>query len=61
MLVVEIATLSRSGLLGLGVGALVLLLPYRGYLRSRALIAPVLGALAVLAIVIVSRRTSSWS
>ncbi len=55
MLVVEIATLSRSGLLGLGVGALVLLLPYRGYLRSRALIAPVAGALAVLAIVIVSR------
>jgi O-antigen ligase len=55
LLVVEIATLSRSGLLGLGVGALVLLLPYRGYLRSRALIAPVLGALAVLAVVFVSR------
>ena len=55
MLIVEIATLSRSGLLGLGVGALVLLLPYRGYLRSRALIAPILGALAVLAIVFVSR------
>ena len=55
MLIVEIATLSRSGLLGLGVGALVLLLPYRGYLRSRALIAPIVGALAVLAIVFVSR------
>ncbi len=55
MLIVEIATLSRSGLLGLGVGALILLLPYRGYLRSRALIAPVLGALVVLGIVVVSR------
>ena len=40
LLVVEVATLSRSGLLGLGVGALILRLPYRGYLRSRALIAP---------------------
>ena len=38
LLVVEIATLSRSGILGLVVGALVLLLPYRGYLRSRALL-----------------------
>jgi O-antigen ligase len=55
MLIVEIATLSRSGLLGLGVGALILLLPYRHYLRSRALIAPVVGALAVLGIVIVTR------
>ena len=55
MLVVEIATLSRSGLLGLGVGALVLALPYRGYLKSRALIAPIAGALAVLAVVVVSR------
>jgi O-antigen ligase len=55
LLVVEIATLSRSGLLGLGVGALVLLLPYRGYLRSRALIAPLLGVLGVLAVVIVTR------
>ena len=35
MLIVEIATLSRSGLLGLAVGALVLLLPYRGYLLPR--------------------------
>ena len=49
LLLVEVATLSRSGLLGLGVGALVLALPYRGYLRSRALLAPLLGVLAVLA------------
>ena len=55
LLIVEVATLSRSGLLGLGVGALVLCLPYRGYLRSRALIAPLLGVLAVLAVVVVTR------
>jgi O-Antigen ligase len=55
MLVVEIATLSRSGILGLVVGAIILALPYRGYLRSRELIAPIAGALAVLAVVVVSR------
>ena len=32
-LVVELATLSRSGLLGLAVGALILAIPYRHYLR----------------------------
>ncbi|HEY0415966.1 MAG TPA: O-antigen ligase family protein [Gaiellaceae bacterium] len=48
LLVVEVATLSRSGLLGLGVGALVLAVPYRRYLRSPALLAPVGGALLVL-------------
>ncbi|HEY2220129.1 MAG TPA: O-antigen ligase family protein [Gaiellaceae bacterium] len=52
---VEIATLSRSGLLGLGVGAIVLAIPYRGYLRSRALIAPLAAALAVLAVVVLTR------
>jgi O-antigen ligase len=55
LIVVEIATLSRSGLLGIAVGVLVLLLPYRGYLRSRALIYPLLGALAVVAVVIATR------
>jgi O-antigen ligase len=55
MIVVEVATLSRSGALGLAVGALVLLLPYRGHLRSRALIAPILGALAVIVAVIATR------
>jgi O-antigen ligase len=55
MLLVEISTLSRSGLLGLGVGALILALPYRGYLRSRALLAPIAGVIAVLALVIVTR------
>jgi O-antigen ligase len=55
LLLVEISTLSRSGLLGLGVGVLILALPYRGYLCSRALIAPIAGTLGVLAIVVVSR------
>jgi hypothetical protein len=55
LFVVELATLSRSGLLGLGVGALVLASPYRRHLRSRALLAPLVGALAVLAVVVLSR------
>jgi hypothetical protein len=56
LLLVELATLSRSGLLGLGVGALVLALPYRRFVWSRALLYP-LGALAVLlAVVVYSHR-----
>jgi hypothetical protein len=41
LLVVELSTLSRSGLLGLAVGALVLAVPYRRYVASRALLLPV--------------------
>jgi len=55
MLVVEAATLSRSGLLGLIVGALVLLSPYTGYLKSRALLAPLAGAFGVLVLVFITR------
>ena len=55
LFVVELTTLSRSGLLGLGVGAIVLAFPYRGYLRSRALLAPLAGALAVLGVVVLTR------
>jgi O-antigen ligase len=40
LLLVELATLSRSGLLGLAVGALVLLVPYRHLLFSRLAILP---------------------
>jgi O-antigen ligase len=40
LLVAELATLSRSGALGLAVGALVLLLPYRHLLFSRAAVLP---------------------
>ena len=47
LLVVELATLSRSGLLGLGCGALILALPYRRHLRRPAFLLP-LGAVAVL-------------
>jgi O-antigen ligase len=47
LLVVELATLSRSGVLGLTVGFLVLCIPYRRYLVSRALLAP-LGVVALL-------------
>ena len=56
LLLVEAATLSRSGLLGLGVGALVLAVPYRRYLSSRALLYPLAGALAVLVAVFLSQR-----
>ena len=55
LLVVEIATLSRSGLLGLGIGAIVLAFPYRRYLGSRALLGPILGALGVLGVVVLTR------
>jgi O-Antigen ligase len=54
-LIVELSTLSRSGLLGLGVGALVLASPYRRYLRSRAFLYPLLGAVLVLGAVVVTR------
>ncbi len=55
LLLVELATLSRSGLLGLGAGVLVLALPYRHRLLSRELLLP-LGAVAgVLAVVLAAR------
>jgi len=40
LLLVELATLSRSGMLGLVVGALVLLVPYRHLIFSRAAVLP---------------------
>jgi hypothetical protein len=57
LLIVEAATLSRSGLLGLGVGALVLAVPYRHYLHSAKLLVPIGAAVAVLAAVVLSRRS----
>src|SRR5207249_3678676 len=56
LLIVEAATLSRSGILGLGVGALVLAVPYRRYLVSRALLAPVGASLALLLAIVLARR-----
>jgi general stress protein CsbA len=55
LLVMELATLSRSGWLGLIVGMLVLALPYRRLMVSRRLLVP-LGAVAALLTVIVARR-----
>jgi hypothetical protein len=55
MLIVLLATLSRSGVLGLGVGLLVLALPYRRFVFSRALLWPLAGVAAVLAYVLYSR------
>jgi O-antigen ligase len=55
LLLVEIATLSRSGILGLVVGVLILALPYRRHLRSRAFLAPIGAVIAVLAVVVLTR------
>jgi hypothetical protein len=46
LLLVEIATLSRSGWLGLGVGVLILMIPYRRFVLKKELLYPV-GALGV--------------
>ena len=56
LLFVEATTLSRSGLLGLGVGALVLAVPYRSYLRSRALLVPFGAVCAILLAIVLTRR-----
>jgi O-antigen ligase len=55
LLLVELATLSRSGLLGLGAGLLVLAVPYRRKLRSRELLVPLAGLGLVLAGVLAAR------
>lgn len=55
LLLVELATLSRSGLLGLAVGTLILLVPYRRRFVSAAVLVP-LGGLALVLAWVVSRR-----
>ena len=55
MLLTLLATLSRSGALGLAVGLLVLALPYRRFVWSRALLAPLGGLAVLLAYVMYSR------
>ncbi len=55
LLVVELATLSRSGLLGLGAGLLVLVVPYRHKLVSRELLLPLGAVAATLAAVLAAR------
>jgi O-antigen ligase len=56
LFLVQLATLSRSGLLGLAAGLLVLAVPYRRLLASRALLYPLAGVVAVLFVVVYSRR-----
>src|SRR4051794_15287665 len=55
LLLVELATLSRSGFLGLLVGALILLIPSRRRMLSRDVWLPVAGMLGVLLVVAVVR------
>jgi O-antigen ligase len=55
LFVVELATLSRSGLLGLGVGLLVLAVPYRRKILSRELLVPLGASLALVGVVVLSR------
>jgi hypothetical protein len=55
LLLVELATLSRSALLGLGCGALVLALPYRRHLRRPAFLVPLAAVAVFVAGVILAR------
>jgi O-antigen ligase len=55
LFLVQLSTLSRSGLLGIAVGLIILAVPYRSRLSSRALLVPV-AALAVLLFAIVWER-----
>jgi O-antigen ligase len=55
LLVVELATLSRSGLLGLACGALVLAFPYRGYLGRPAFLVPLGAVVIVVGAIVVAR------
>jgi O-antigen ligase len=56
LLLVLVATLSRSGALGLLVGLLVLAVPYRRFAWSRALLVPLAAVALVLAYIVHSRR-----
>ena len=60
LLLVEFSTLSRSGLLGLGVGGLLLAVVYRRLLATRALLVP-LGAVAAVLAFVVTRRLDYFS
>ena len=55
LFVMELSTLSRSGLLGLGAGFLVLLIPYRRHLLSRRLLVPLAGVACFLLAIIAWR------
>ena len=55
LLLVQLATLSRSGLLGLAVGGLVLAIPYRRLLVSRGVVVPLAAAALVVAGLVAAR------
>jgi O-antigen ligase len=55
LFLVLLSTLSRSGALGLAVGLVVLAVPYRRLLVSRAVLVPLAGVTAVLAVVVLQR------
>jgi hypothetical protein len=55
LLLVELATLSRSALLGLTCGALILVLPYRRHLRRPAFLVPLAAVALVVATVVAIR------
>ena len=55
LFVMELSTLSRSGLLGLAAGFLVLLVPYRRHLFSRRLLLPLAGVACLLLAVVAWR------
>jgi O-antigen ligase len=57
VLLVEFATLSRSGLLGLGVGALILAVPYRRFLATPQLLVPIVGVLVLLGAIVAVRSS----
>jgi len=56
LLVVLLATLSRSGLLGLGVGLLILAVPYRRFFIRARFLVPVGAVFTLLAAVVYERR-----
>ena len=56
-LIVELSTLSRSGMLGLAAGLLVLAFPYRRFLFTSRLLVP-LGAVALVLAIVVARRAN---
>jgi hypothetical protein len=60
LLLMEISTLSRSGLLGLAAGGVLLVVVYRRLLTTRALLVP-LGAVGALLAFIVTRRLAYFS
>jgi O-antigen ligase len=53
LLLLELATLSRSGMLGLGAGLLVLAVPYRRRFLSKRLVAPLAGVALIVSLIVV--------